>query len=723
MNFYRTTLNAARGAFFAVITASVFFVSSAFADGSLLAEGSLPADGSISEVIVSADFRNGTAQSSPSSLTVVSEAQLQNRAAQHLEDVLNLAPNVNIAAGASRGRFFQVRGIGERSQFKEPLDSSVGLVVDGIDFSNLGLAGGIYDVEQVEVLRGPQGTRFGSNAMAGLINIQSSAPTEEFEGRVDLGAGNYGAKTFGVVASGSISDELLGRVSVSKNTGDGYIENPFLNRDDTNNIDELTARVKLRWMLSNDFNVDLTATYINVDNGYNAFSLENTRNTRSDEPGHDRQESSALSVLATWDGSAAYTLEAQVIAEESNLEYGFDWDWSDFDTVGVRGFENNARDRRAKSVDLRFLSKPDNEILGGASWVGGVYAYDREVDLRYSEDADYYGAWTDGLTSSFDSSRYAAYGQLDWMLSDQWLLSLGSRFERFENDYFDSFGVVGDIADDLIGGKLSLQFTVDDNVMVYGAFSRGYKTGGLNTDAYGKALVSGDAATTALLSQQLTYQDEAALNYELGLKGSYLEDSLTLNLTAFYIDRQNMQAKLALEISSGNWTSYRDNVEGSHNYGVELETTWQVTEQLQIFAALGMLETELGDLVVLDLNDQPLDQAGRDQAHAPAYQFNLGAAYKFMDRYSLTVQMDGKDSFYFSNSHDQQSSAYELLHAKLSYQQGPLTLSLWGRNLTDEQYEVRGFYFANNPNNGWITESYTQLGEPRVFGLSGKYNF
>ena len=81
--------------------------------------------------------------------------------------------------------------------------------------------------------------------------------------------------------------------------------------------------------------------------------------------------------------------------------------------------------------------------------------------------------------------------------------------------------------------------------------SRGYKTGGLNTDAFGKALVSGDAATIAQLSEQLNYQDEAALNYELGLKGSYLDASLTVSLTAFYIDRQNMQAKLALEITTG----------------------------------------------------------------------------------------------------------------------------------------------------------------------------
>jgi len=681
------------------------------------------ADPGIEEIVVFSDFRDSTAQSATSSLTVLSTVQLESRAAQHLENVLNLAPNVNSAAGASRGRFFQIRGVGERSQFKEPLDSSVGLVVDGVDFSNLGSAGGIYDVDQVEVLRGPQGTTFGSNAMAGLIYIQSAAPTEEFEGRVDISSGNYDAQSTGVVLSGPLNSQLLGRIAINKNTSDGYIENTFLQRDDSNNIDELSARVKVRWTASADLNVDFTAVYIDADNGYDAFSLRNSRVTRSDAPGHDRQESTALSILATWEGSDAYTLEAQVTTERSNLEYGFDWDWSDFDTVGVRGFENNVRDRRASSIDLRFLSKPDSEILGGASWVAGIYAYDREVDLSYSEVADYYGAWTDGLISSFDSSRYAAYGQLDWMLSEQWLLSLGSRFEHFENDYFDSFGVVGGLEDDLIGGKLSLQYLVSDDVMIYGAVSQGYKTGGLNTDAFGKALVSGDAATIALLNQQLTYEDEAALNYELGLKGSYLDASLTVNLTAFYIDRQNMQAKLALEITTGNWTSYRANIDGSNNYGIELETDWQVTEQFRVFAALGLLQSKLGDLVALDVDKEPLDQTGRDQAHAPDYQFNVGVAYRFMDHYSLTVQMDGKDSFFFSNSHNQQSSVYELLHAKFNYQQGPLTLSLWGRNLADKDYAVRGFYFGNNPNNGWIAESYTQLGEPRVFGISGQYDF
>ena len=679
----------------------------------------------LDEIIINADFRAASAQTTASSLSIVSQGRLIDRTAKHLEDVLAIAPNVNSAAGASRGRFFQVRGIGERSQFKEPLDSSVGLIVDGIDFSNLGLAGGVYDVDQVEILRGSQGTAFGSSALAGLINIRSGAPTDEFEGQVDLGMGNYGSQSVGMVVSGPISERLLGRIAVNKNSGDGYIKNDFSARDDANNIDELLVRAKLNWSPTDTLDLGLTAVHIDTDNGYDAFSLKNTRHTRSDEPGHDRQESSAIAIKSTWDGSTAYLFEAQITFEDSNLEYGFDWDWSDFDTLGVRGFENNARDREAKSIDFRFLSKPGNEIFFSASWVAGIYAYDRQVDLSYTEDAYYppYDPWKGSLTSRFESNRFAIYGQLDWTISDIWLLSLGSRVEHFDNQYSDSYGVVGDINDDLVGGKLSLQYIIDDSAMAYVSLTRGYKTGGVNSDAMGKALVDNQTDSIAFLENNLSYDGEVALNYEVGFKSLYLEDSLAVNVSAFYIDRQDMQASVAFEIRTSNWTAYRENIQGSNNYGLELELDWQANEQLRLFAGLGILETELGDLQVLDVNDEVLEQAGRDQAHAPGYQFNAGLEYGFMKHYLASIQVDGKDNFFFSNSHNEQSNSYEVLHANISYSQGSVTLSLWGRNLTDEDYQVRGFYFGNNPANDWVAEPYYQFGEPRVFGLSGKYDF
>ncbi|HHX83502.1 MAG TPA: Plug domain-containing protein, partial [Pseudomonadaceae bacterium] len=138
---------------------------------------SAQAQTTIEEVIVNADFRGSSLESLPTSVTVLDEQLIASRNALHLEDILLSAPNVNFAAGSSRARFYQIRGIGERSQYTAPLNSSVGVLIDGVDFSGIGAAAMLYDVEQVEILMGPQGTRYGSNALAGLINLQSRAPT------------------------------------------------------------------------------------------------------------------------------------------------------------------------------------------------------------------------------------------------------------------------------------------------------------------------------------------------------------------------------------------------------------------------------------------------------------------------------------------------------------------------------------------------------------------
>ena len=129
----------------------------------------------LEEIVVTAEFRDTPLMQQAASTSIVSSDDIYDRAAQHLEEVLNLAPNVNYASGASRARFYQVRGIGERSQFVEPLNPSVGVLVDGIDFSGLGTAGTLFDVSQVEVLCGPQGTLHGANALAGLINITTAS--------------------------------------------------------------------------------------------------------------------------------------------------------------------------------------------------------------------------------------------------------------------------------------------------------------------------------------------------------------------------------------------------------------------------------------------------------------------------------------------------------------------------------------------------------------------
>ncbi|MFT6275584.1 MAG: outer membrane receptor protein involved in Fe transport, partial [Halioglobus sp.] len=229
----------------------------------------------LTEIVVTAEFRPVTLQNQASSASVVSALDIRERAAQHLEEVLNLAPNVNYSSGSSRARYYQIRGIGERSQFQEPLNASVGFVIDDIDMSGLGSAGTLFDVDQIEVLRGPQGTLHGANALAGLINIQTAQPQQEAAGRIEVGVAEYNSWNIGAVSTGPIiNNTLLYRLAINTNQSDGFIDNDYLSRDDINNRDETTVRGKLRWLASDQSTLDLTAMVIDIDNGYDAFSLD-----------------------------------------------------------------------------------------------------------------------------------------------------------------------------------------------------------------------------------------------------------------------------------------------------------------------------------------------------------------------------------------------------------------------------------------------------------------
>ena len=131
------------------------------------------AENTIEEIVVTADFRARSELELATSVTVMTEAAIKSRSAQHFEELVNVIPNVNYASGSNRARFFQIRGIGERSQFVAPINPSVGFLVDNVDFSGAATIATMMDVEQVEVLRGPQGTRYGANALAGLINVKT----------------------------------------------------------------------------------------------------------------------------------------------------------------------------------------------------------------------------------------------------------------------------------------------------------------------------------------------------------------------------------------------------------------------------------------------------------------------------------------------------------------------------------------------------------------------
>ena len=667
------------------------------------------------EVIeVVGDFRGTNLQQTPSSLTVMGSDDIALRNAQNLEEITFATPNVNFSSGSSRARYYQIRGIGERSQFKEPINPSVGVVIDEVDFSGIGSAASLFDTKQVEIFRGPQGTKFGASAMAGVINITTNEPSDEFEGAVKATAGNYNTTSLGLMLSGPATDDLGYRFAIEQFNSDGFMENQYLNEDDTNDKDELTVRTKLKYKASDDLTIDVALFYLDFDNGYDAFSLDNNRNTLSDQPGKDTQETLASSVKASYTGLNTADLIYIVSFSDSELVYGYDEDWSNNELCmnndcpygDYSSTDYYYRDKSSFTNDIRLVSKLGQEIFNGSTaWVAGLYYKAETEDLlrEYTyASGDYF--------SEFEADTIAGYVQLDSSLSENLTLTSGLRVENREADYNNSEGNQFEPSDTMVGGKLVLAYQATNDSLVYGSINRGFKAGGVNTSG-------------SLSVEKREFDPEYVMNYELGLKQNYLDGDAYARFAVFYMDRTDMQVSTystnTRPDGSEEFISYLDNAAEGTNQGIEIDAAWQVSNAIELYAALGLLDSEYTEFI--NGNDQ--DLSGREQAHAPKYQYNVGVNFYATDNLLFNVNVDGKDEYYFSDSHEDKSDSLDLLNASVTYLQDNWQVKVWGRNITDEDYQTRGFYFGNDPRDGYTAKGYQQMGAPAEFGVTLDYQF
>ena len=678
----------------------------------------------IETVVVTADFFNATLMKSAGSITVIDEAVVLERSARHLESILNTAANVNYSKGGSRARFVQMRGVGDLEQFVDPKHfPSVGIIIDDVDMGGIANAGMLFDISQVEFLRGPQGTRFGTNALAGSIQIRSREPSEQFEGNLSGGYGNFDSWNLGAVVSGPLSQTLLGRIAIERNDSDGFIDNDYLGREDTNSLDETLLRGRLKWLASDRATVNLTAFYVDATNGYDAFSLDNTRHTLSDEPGHDNQETLGLSVTGHMELKGSLALETILTWTDTELEYGFDEDWT---FVGIcdgslcdpvldffSNTDNYLRDRDKVSVDVRLATKDFNGA--GLRFVTGVYGEQRDENLH----RQYYG----DFDSEYQTKRYAFYAELEFAPSEAWQFSAGLRYENFSDDYLDTNGLNVNSSDGLWSGELTVE-RLFVGQMLYATLSRGVKPGGVNTEA-SSSLPFMQPMFQAFVTDKLHFDSETLLNKEVGIKGTFFADRLWLRAALFHMDRHNAQLESWIwDDVNFLWVGLLDSTSDGENYGIELEGVYTLNERIELFGAFGLLETEVDELTVFDLDVKDfVRRSNRDQAKAPNYQFNLGAKIHLTNELSARVEVEGRGNSHFGYYHDGEIKGYEIVNLSLVYERGPLSIQAWGRNVLDEDYAVHGLYFGNDPRKQWRNENYYQFGEPSVYGLNLRYRF
>lgn len=664
------------------------------------------------EVIqVTSDFRGSSPQEISSSLSVIGEQVIQDRQAQHLEEILSFAPNVNLSSGASRGRFIQIRGIGERSQFSEPVNPSVGFVIDDMDFSGTTGVGTLFDVDQVEVLRGPQGTRFGASAMAGVVKIKTKDPQANANGHVRASFAEKDTTNLAAAYGDSINASWQYRVAIDQYKSDGYIDNVHLGRP-TDNIDELSSRLKLRYLASDDLTVDFAYQYFDIDNGYDAFSLDNDSRTQSDEPGFDRQETKALSVSADWRLPNA-TVEIAANTSQSDIDYGYDEDWTfvGFHPNGYSSTDYYFRNRDIDSVDIRGLSNENSLLFNGStSWVVGAYFKNVDEDLTRQ-----YTFNSSDFTSDYQVDTFALYGELQTQLSQSWSVIWGLRVEDSSIDYRDNSGFGESFSDTLVGGKLVAEYQMDESRMVYAGINRGYKLGGFNPDQ-------------RITNEQRLFDPEYNWNYEAGIKQYLFDGDIYIGVSVFHMDRKNTQvsdffAERDPQTNATTFVDIIDNADLGKNSGAELETRFRLSDGITIHANAGVLSASFEDYV----NAQGETITRRDAAQAPDYTFNIGAIFQLSEGWRLAVDSEGKGGHFFSDGHDEKSKPYVLFNARASYSWDNWELSFWGTNLFDKEYYVRGFGgFSNDPRDvtpeapfGYaFEEPYFQIADGRQLGVT-----
>jgi outer membrane receptor protein involved in Fe transport len=665
----------------------------------------------IDEIVVLADFRERAATDVPASITVLDAEEIESMAVQHFEELINAVPNLNWSGDGHRARYFQMRGVGELEQYQGAPNPSVGFLIDDIDFSGIGTVATLFDMRHIEVLRGPQGTRYGANALAGLIYMRSADPTAEFDGRVELQAGNDGMLAGGFAVGGGLNadDSVMGRLSVHYHESNGFRDNTFLNRDDTNGRDETTVRGRLKWFAGESWDFNLAAVYADVDNGYDGFSLDNTLTMLSDKPGRDAQESVGASLRAEYSGFGNSTLTSITSYADSDIEFSYDADWGNDDSWAPVLYDYiSISDRKRKTLSQEFRFIADN-------WLVGVYALKLEDQISTFNWGEYYDPgydWADSLNdlfvSDYEATNLAAFGEIGNDIGRSSHLTFGMRLERRTTDYTDSMGLRTGPSESMWGGELAFSHKHSEMVTSFVSLSKGYKAGGFNLGP-------------AVPDEYREFDGEDLWNLEAGIKASLLDRTLQLNASIFANRRDDQQVRTSFQLNPGDPTSFgfvTINVEGGETLGIEADLRWLPAENWMLYVTIGLLDTEFGDVEAPSL----VNLVGRSQAHAPDYTLAFGGSYEHPRGFFARVDTSVRDDFYFDVSHDARSRSFELINARIGYRSNSWSATLWARNLFDEDYAVRGFYFGNEPPD-FPNTLYTRSGDPHQVGITFDMRF
>lgn len=685
----------------------------------ILLVSSVFAQETIDEITVTADFRARSELDIPSSISVLDKIFIEKSSTQHFQDLIYNIPNLNWSGDGNRPRYFQIRGIGELEQYQGAPNPSVGFLIDDIDYSGIGSIATLFDIEQIEILRGPQSGRYGANALAGLIYMQSVTPTEDFSSKIQLRVAEDNESAAGLAFGGPVDifNNAKYRVSMHRHQSDGFRDNAFLNRKNTNQRKETSLRGKLIWNLADDWFFDLTTMFVDIDNGYDAFSIDNSMTMLSDKPGKDTQQSSGASMKVVYTAFNSHTVELISSLAHSKIDFSYDADWGNDKAWAPITYDyetKNNRKRQTISQEIRFISTDQtNSFINASQWLFGLHLSKLDDDLITKNTGIYNDpiyVYQDSLNTSLES-KYSAislssFGQLNFNVNASGLLTFGLRMENRSVDYNDTENLDIGPSEFMTGGDVTYMHNISDNANGYITLSQSYKAGGFNLGVVPK--------------NQRKFNQEKLINLEVGIKSIWDAGRIRFNGSLFYNRREDQQIRTSMQLYANDPSSFiffTGNAAKGKSIGSEVEVRWTPNDRLELYYNAGLLRAKIEQYIGPDTNLN-----NRDAAHAPTYTMSTGWEYRYPSGIFMMMSASASDEFYFDVSHNQKSNAFELINARLGFEKDNWSIQLWGKNLTDRDFSVRGFYFGNEPPD-FPSAVYTRLGDPRQIGLTFDMRF
>ena len=717
------------------------------------------------------------------SSAIIFNKELEMKQGQHFSDLLHKIPNLNYAGGTSRPKYFQIRGEGATSRFADQGAPStyVGLVLDGMDLSDLGMITPLFDMQQVEVLMGVQTSLFGAAASSGLINFKTTDPTDKKEGYIMTQFGSYNTLTNGIVYNTPLSNGWKLRLVGHSNVSDGYKDNVSLGTNYASAYkDETSFRAKLLKSGDNNITQKYTMIYSDFDNGYDNWAPDNNIDniTYSDNPGKDSQKSQIFIADYSYDlGEGFADLNIGMSNNETLHSYDSDWgnyqfwldyedhddhaddndgdddhdDHDEFDASSYDFFDSFTRDIDTRTVDFRLRSNPADE--NKIDYVIGLY----QSNYEEKTDAEGYifGGSATGLSSAYDIVTKSAYGELAYNFKNNSTLSLALRAEARDLTYVDfdntsaSFDTMGDFENSY---KISYELHPRPNLHWFAYYAKGYHPGGINQNPY-------------LDADERTYDKEIYQDITTGIR--WYTDNMKLSTSLFYLEHEGHIYETSEQLDPTNpnaFAFFKTNADAGYEYGSESAAEFRLSDKFRINATLGLLSSEIelgdhdehgdedhddhgdddhddhddhGDDDHDEHGDEDHDEHGDEdhddhgdheghehgpKPHSPNWNYSLSFSYDFTEKNTLMIEVAGKDGFIFDSRHEEyESEPYHLLNAYYSHSFDKFDLGFYAKNILNESYADRGFIFALEP--PFEEKLYKSFAPPREIGVSLTYSF